>query len=131
MSPDRHINPSGLYFCNRVLDQLLTEQRNPASAGIDTRPTEEMLRIINDEDHKVAEAVRAVIPQIARAVDGIAAALRGGGRLFYIGTGTSGRLGVLDASECPPTYNVPPSTVQGVIAGGEPAPTRFSEGFQR
>jgi N-acetylmuramic acid 6-phosphate etherase len=110
-----------------VLDQLLTEQRNPASAGIDTLTTEEMLRIINDEDHKVAEAVRAVIPQIARAVDGIAAALRGGGRLFYVGAGTSGRLGVLDASECPPTYNVPPSTVQGVIAGGEPALTRSSE----
>jgi N-acetylmuramic acid 6-phosphate etherase len=110
-----------------VLDQLLTEQRNPASADIDTRTTDEVLRIINDEDQRVAPAVRDVIPQIARAVDGIAAALRDGGRLFYIGAGTSGRLGVLDASECPPTYNVSPSTVQGIIAGGESALTRSTE----
>jgi N-acetylmuramic acid 6-phosphate etherase len=110
-----------------MLEKLLTEQRNPASANIDALPTEEVLRIINEEDQKVAPAVAAVIPQIARAVDGIAERLRGGGRLFYIGAGTSGRLGVLDASECPPTFNVPPDLVQGIIAGGEAALVRSSE----
>ncbi len=78
-----------------------------------------MLRIINAEDHKVAEAVAGEIPAIARAVDAIVAAFRRGGRLFYIGAGTSGSLGVLDASECPPTFGVPPEMVQGIIAGGE------------
>ncbi len=109
------------------LDSLLTEQPNPASAGIDTVSTEEMLRIINGEDRKVAEAVGREIPNIARAVDVIVAAFEAGGRLFYIGAGTSGRLGVLDASECPPTFSVSPTMVQGIIAGGEPALTRSSE----
>src|SRR3974390_3117524 len=108
-------------------DRLLTEQPNPATADIDAVPTGEMLRIINSEDRKVAEAVAAEIPAIARAVDAIVAALEAGGRLFYIGAGTSGRLGVLDASECPPTFSVPPALVQGIIAGGEPALTRSSE----
>jgi N-acetylmuramic acid 6-phosphate etherase len=108
-------------------DHLLTEQPNPATAGIDAVPTEEMLRIINAEDRKVAEAVGREIPAIARAVDAIVAALERGGRLFYIGAGTSGRLGVLDASECPPTFSVPPDLVQGIIAGGEPALTRATE----
>ncbi len=110
-----------------MLEQLLTEQKNPASAAIDQISTEAMLRVINDEDKKVAEAVERAIPQIARAVDGIAAALERGGRLFYIGAGTSGRLGVLDAAECPPTYNVPKELVQGIIAGGESALTRSAE----
>lgn len=108
-------------------DHLLTEQPNPATAGIDAIPTEEMLRIINAEDRKVAEAVGREIPAIARAVDAIVAALENGGRLFYIGAGTSGRLGVLDASECPPTFSVPADLVQGIIAGGEPALTRATE----
>jgi len=97
---------------------LLTEQPNPASAGIDKLSTEEMLRVINEEDRKVAESVTAELPNIARAVDGIARAFESGGRLFYIGAGTSGRLGVLDASECPPTFSVPGDLVQGIIAGG-------------
>src|SRR5438552_2953922 len=106
---------------------LLTEQPNPASAHIDKLSTEEMLRVINDEDRKVAESVTAELPNIARAVDGIAEAFENGGRLFYIGAGTSGRLGVLDASECPPTFSVPPDLVQGIIAGGESALSRATE----
>jgi N-acetylmuramic acid 6-phosphate etherase len=109
------------------LHSLLTEQQNPASAAIDAVPTEEMLRIINQEDCKVAEAVGREIPAIARAVDAIVAAFENGGRLFYIGAGTSGRLGVLDASECPPTFSVPPEMVQGIIAGGESALSRATE----
>jgi len=110
-----------------MLNELLTEQTNPASEGIDARPTEEILRIINAEDHKVAPAVAAEIPKIARAVDLIVDRLSRGGRLFYIGAGTSGRLGVLDASECPPTFRVPPEMVQGIIAGGEAALARSTE----
>ena len=110
-----------------MLEKLLTEQQNPASAAIDALSTEEMLRVINAEDRKVAEAVEREIPAIARAVDAIAAALQSGGRLFYIGAGTSGRLGVLDASECPPTFGAAPETVQGIIAGGEPALSRATE----
>ena len=109
------------------LDSLLTEQPNPASACIDALSTEDMLRIINQEDRKVAEAVGREIPAIARAVDAIVAAFERGGRLFYIGAGTSGRLGVLDASECPPTFSVPPEMVQGIIAGGEAALSRATE----
>lgn len=95
-----------------------TEQTNPNTTEIDRLPTLEALRIINAEDKKVAEAVEKVLPAVARAVDGIAERLERGGRLFYTGTGTSGRLGVLDASECPPTFGVSPDLVQGVIAGG-------------
>ncbi|HYO84781.1 MAG TPA: N-acetylmuramic acid 6-phosphate etherase [Bryobacteraceae bacterium] len=113
-----------------MLEHLITEVRNPASSNIDTLPTEEALRIINDEDARVPASVRAAIPQIAKAVDAVAGALGAGGRLFYFGAGTSGRLGVLDASECPPTYSVPPHLVQGVIAGGEPALTRAVEGVE-
>ena len=86
-----------------------------------------MLRVINAEDHTVADAVEREIPAIARAVDAIVAAFKNGGRLFYIGAGTSGRLGVLDASECPPTFGVPPEMVQGIIAGGEAALSRAAE----
>jgi len=109
------------------LDNLLTEQRNPASRDIDSLPTLEMLRIINREDQKVAEAVAEEIDHIATAVDSIVAAMGRGGRLFYIGAGTSGRLGVLDASECPPTFNVPADLVQGIIAGGSSALERATE----
>lgn len=109
------------------LGQLLTEQRNPASATIDTVSTVRMLEIINFEDQKVAMAVRDAIPQIARALDAIYERSKRGGRLFYMGAGTSGRLGVLDAAECPPTFNVSPEMVQGVIAGGEAALARATE----
>jgi N-acetylmuramic acid 6-phosphate etherase len=110
-----------------VLEKLLTEQPNPASTGIDALSTEEALRIINAEDQKVALAVQKEIPAIARAVEAAVAALSRGGRMFYIGAGTSGRLGVLDASEIPPTYSAPPDMVQGIMAGGERALTRASE----
>jgi N-acetylmuramic acid 6-phosphate etherase len=110
-----------------MFESLLTEQSNPASAHIDALPTEEMLRVINAEDGKVADAVGREIPAIARAVDAIVAAFERGGRLFYIGAGTSGRLGVLDAAECPPTFNAPPEMVQGIIAGGEAALGRATE----
>ncbi len=106
---------------------LITEARNAASQDIDLLDTEAMLRVINDEDRKVADAVAAELPAIAQAVDGIVAALLAGGRLFYIGAGTSGRLGVLDASECPPTFHVPADWVQGIIAGGESALSSATE----
>ena len=95
-----------------------TEQTNPNTAEIDKLPTLEALHIINREDKKVAEAIEMVLPAIARAVDEIVERLERGGRLFYTGTGTSGRLGVLDAAECPPTFGVSPDLVQGIIAGG-------------
>ena len=110
-----------------MLEKLLTEQSNPASASIDALPTEQVLCIINAEDKKVADAVEREMPSIARAVDAIVAAFHNGGRLFYIGAGTSGRLGVLDASECPPTFSVPPDLVQGIIAGGEAALSQATE----
>jgi N-acetylmuramic acid 6-phosphate etherase len=110
-----------------MLEHLLTEQSNPASEGIDARPTGEILRIINREDGKVADAVARELPSIARAVDGIVESFALGGRLFYIGAGTSGRLGVLDAAECPPTFGVPPEMVRGIIAGGEAALARATE----
>jgi N-acetylmuramic acid 6-phosphate etherase len=110
-----------------MFENLLTEQPNPASEGIDTLPTLEVLRIINCEDRKVADAVAQELTSVAQAVDAIVNAFEHGGRLFYIGAGTSGRLGVLDAAECPPTFNVSPEMVQGVIAGGEPALARATE----
>jgi len=109
------------------LEALLTEQVNPASRDIDTLPTAEVLRIINEEDQKVASAVAAEIPQIAQAVERIVDAIRKGGSLFYIGAGTSGRLGVLDAAECPPTFNVAPDLVQGIMAGGDAALAKSTE----
>jgi len=110
-----------------LLDKLLTEQVNPASENIDALPTQQVLEIMNAEDHKVADAVALVIPDIVRAVDAIVEAFRAGGRLFYIGAGTSGRLGVLDASECQPTFNVDAGLVQGIMAGGEAALSRATE----
>lgn len=103
------------------LSRIATEQRNPRTAEIDTVDTTEMLHIINGEDARVAPAVAEQIPNIAKAVDGIVDRIRSGGRLIYIGAGTSGRLGVLDASECPPTFNTPPELVVGIIAGGDHA----------
>src|SRR2546429_8968357 len=105
----------------------VTEQENPRTAQISSLPTEEILRLMNKEDARVAGAVAQVLPEITRAVDGIVARLDQGGRLFYIGTGTSGRLGVLDASECPPTFGVSPDMVQGIIAGGYDACYRAVE----
>jgi len=109
------------------LDQLLTEQPNPASARIDELPTDKVLEIINNEDRRVADSITSELPHIAQAVDAIVNAFQAGGRLFYIGAGTSGRLGVLDAAECPPTFNVSPDLVQGIIAGGESALSRATE----
>ena len=112
------------------LKKLDTEQRNPSSANIDRLSTEEMVRLINREDHRCAEAVALVLPEIARSVDLIEGQLRRGGRLFYAGAGTSGRLGVLDAAECPPTYGVPPDLVTGLIAGGPSAFLKAVEGAE-
>jgi N-acetylmuramic acid 6-phosphate etherase len=109
------------------LATLTTEARNPATAHIDELPTLEMLRLINEEDAKVAAAVAAVLPETAQAIDAISERFQHGGRLFYIGAGTSGRLAVLDASECPPTFSVPPTLVQGLIAGGDSALRQSSE----
>jgi len=110
-----------------MLENLLTEQPNPASASIDALATEDMLRVINAEDRTVADAVASQIPAITRAVDAIVAGFRQGGRLMYIGAGTSGRLGVLDAAECPPTFNADAGLVQGILAGGERALARATE----
>lgn len=110
--------------------ELTTEKINPATAHIDECTTLEMVALINAEDKKVALAVEKVLSEVARAVDAIAERLSRGGRLFYIGAGTSGRLGVLDASECPPTFGVSPELVQGLIAGGESALIRAVEGAE-
>jgi N-acetylmuramic acid 6-phosphate etherase len=109
------------------LAQLATEARNPASGHLDSISTAEMVRVLHNADHEAVDAVDAVLPQVAAAIDGIVARLEAGGRLFYLGAGTSGRLGVLDASECPPTYNVPAEMVQGLIAGGDVALRRSVE----
>jgi N-acetylmuramic acid 6-phosphate etherase len=101
------------------LSRVSTEQRNPLTAEIDNVDTTQMLQIINAEDARVPGAVAAQIPAIAKAVDVIVDRIRNGGRLVYIGAGTSGRLGVLDASECPPTFSTPPELVVGLIAGGD------------
>jgi len=110
-----------------TLGRLPTEARNPASEHLDELSTLEMLGLINAEDAKVAGAVRAELGNVARAVDAIAERFRRGGRLFYIGAGTSGRLGVLDASECPPTFSVSADLIQGLIAGGDSALRLSSE----
>src|SRR5215472_14524852 len=109
------------------LATLTTEARNPRTTHIDQLSTLEMLTVINEEDQTVPRAVATQLPQIARAIDEIAARFEKGGRLFYMGAGTSGRLGVLDASECPPTFSVPPTLVQGLIAGGDTALRKSSE----
>lgn len=103
------------------LTSMITESRNPASADIDSLPTLDMLRVINREDQTVALAVEKTLPQVAQVVDAVAQAFSLGGRLIYMGAGTSGRLGILDASECPPTFGTPAEQVVGLIAGGHKA----------
>src|SRR5262249_34396899 len=109
---------------------MTTERRNPRSVDIDLFPTERMLKIINAEDALVAGTVAAAIPEIAKVVDLAVESIKAGGRMIYIGAGTSGRLAVLDAIECPPTFGVPPTWIQVVIAGGTKAFTRSEEGAE-
>ena len=113
-----------------MLDPRETERRNPRTASIDLATSLEIVDLINAEDHGVPEAVATQRKEIARAIDIAEKTFRAGGRLFYVGAGTSGRLGVLDASECPPTFGTPPEMVQGIIAGGLPALTRAQEGAE-
>ena len=105
----------------------VTEQENPRTRGLSSLPTAEVLRLMNEEDAGVAAAVGLVLPDVERVVEEVVKRLSAGGRLFYVGTGTSGRLGVLDASECPPTFGVPAELVQGIIAGGYDALYRATE----
>ena len=112
------------------LQKIATEQRNPNTVNIDTLSTLDMVKLINQEDHRVAEAVALVTDKIAEAVDVIAARLSTGGRLIYCGAGTSGRLGILDAVECPPTYSTDPETVQALMAGGYGAIFKAVEGAE-
>src|SRR5262245_46276622 len=113
-----------------MLDHLQTEGRNPSSTDLDELTALEIVRLMSAEDATVAAAVATQAEAIARAIDVIADRLRQGGRLVYAGAGTSGRLGVLDATECPPTFNAPPGQVVGVIAGGPEALTRAVEGAE-
>ncbi len=110
--------------------KLKTEAANPRTAGIDKMSTIEMVRVMNEENRRVPEAIDAELPHIAAAIDLIADALRAGGHLIYVGAGTSGRLGVVDASECPPTFGVGHDLVRGIIAGGEGAMFRAVEGAE-
>ncbi len=114
----------------KEISLLATEQNNPQTKDIDILPTELILRLINDEDKKVPFAVEKEIPNISRAVELIVDGLQKGGRLFYVGAGTSGRLGIVDASECPPTFGTNPEMVQGIIAGGKEAVFRAKEGAE-
>jgi N-acetylmuramic acid 6-phosphate etherase len=114
----------------RELSRLVTEQRNPRSRRLDRLTTSQALRLMNREDQRVPRAVGREIPRIAKAVDLIVERLLRGGRLFYVGAGTSGRLGVLDAAECPPTFGTPRTLVQGIIAGGRRALVRSIEGAE-
>jgi N-acetylmuramic acid 6-phosphate etherase len=113
-----------------AITKLGTEQRNKAALDLDLKSAFEIARIINREDQKIAAEVKKALPRIARAIDWIAAAIRSGGRLIYVGTGTSGRIAALDASECPPTFGVNGDLVQFRIAGGEPALAHASEGSE-
>src|SRR6185369_5481997 len=109
-------------------DQLpITEQENLNTSNLSSSSVVEIVRLMNDEDALVPSAISLVLPEVERAIEGIVARIRNGGRLFYIGTGTSGRLGVLDAAECPPTFGVSPDLVQAVIAGGYEACYRAVE----
>src|SRR5215472_17435890 len=112
------------------MDHLETEARNPASTNLDELTAIEIVRLMNAEDAKVAAAVASQAAAIARAIDVLAERLAAGGRLIYVGAGTSGRLGVLDATECPPTFSAPPGQVVGVIAGGPAAVTASVEGAE-
>lgn len=111
-------------------EKLVTEARNPDTLNIDNQSSLEIVELINREDAKVAAAIQRILPDIAKVVDSIVAAIQAGGRLFYLGAGTSGRIGILDASECPPTYGTDPELVQGLIAGGAQAIWRAVEGAE-
>jgi len=115
---------------SEFVDPRLTERRNPRTGGIDVAPPLQIVDLLNAEDRLVPEAVRAAREDIAVAMALVADAFAAGGRLLYVGAGTSGRLGVLDASECPPTFGTPPEMVVGIIAGGAPALTRSQEGAE-
>jgi N-acetylmuramic acid 6-phosphate etherase len=117
-------------FADVQRGHLLTEQANPRSADLDALSTRDLVAVFVEEDRRPQEAVAAAAPALTAAIDAIAERLRCGGRLFYLGAGTSGRLGVLDAAECPPTFCSPPELVQGVLAGGAPALLRSSEGLE-
>ena len=117
-------------FADVSRGHLLTEQANPRSSELDALSTAELVDVFVAEDLKPQQAVAQAAPALAQAIDAIAARLRKGGRLFYLGAGTSGRLGVLDAAECPPTFCSDPEMVQGVLAGGAPALLRSSEGLE-
>ncbi len=117
-------------FADVQRGHLLTEQANPLSADLDALSTRDLVAVFLEEDRRPQEAVAAAAPALSAAIDAIAERLRSGGRLFYLGAGTSGRLGVLDAAECPPTFCSPPELVQGVLAGGAPALLRSSEGLE-
>lgn len=110
--------------------KINTEKRNPNTTHIDKLPTPEMVALMHKESRRAFDAVEDILPEAAKAVDVIAAGFDNGGHLYYIGAGTSGRLGVLDASECPPTFGVDPSLVVGIIAGGDKALRRSSEGAE-
>ena len=114
----------------QTLSTLITEQRNPNSMNVDCLSALEIVQLMNEEDKQVSLAIEKCLPQIAQAVERIVAAFQQGGRLVYIGAGTSGRLGVLDASECPPTFGVSPEMVKGIIAGGERALRHPIEGAE-
>lgn len=113
-----------------TLDPRITEHRNPRSAQIDLATPDEIVALMNAEDRTVADAVASQQEEIAHAITVVEGVFRGGGRLFYVGAGTSGRLGILDASECPPTFGTDPEMVQGIIAGGPPAVFRSQEGAE-
>jgi N-acetylmuramic acid 6-phosphate etherase len=118
---------------NKIYDQikgLTTEQRNPRTRTIDLASTRDILHMINDEDRLVADAVSRAIPDVARVVDAVVSSFKRGGRLLYFGAGTSGRLGVIDAAECPPTFGVEPGMVEGVIAGGRDTVFLSKEGIE-
>ena len=116
---------------NRIMrNELTTEARNPHSENLDELSTEELVQLINREDAKVAAAVAEQTAQIAQAIDLVVDRMRSGGRLIYVGAGTSGRLGVLDAAECPPTFNADPEQVIGLIAGGHGALQHAVEGAE-
>ena len=114
----------------QTLSTLITEQRNPNSINVDSLSALEIVQLMNEEDKQVPLAIEKCLPQISQAVERIVAAFQQGGRLVYIGAGTSGRLGVLDASECPPTFGVSPEMVKGIIAGGEHALRHPIEGAE-
>jgi len=127
MNNEKNMNKNALL---QQLNQLITEQRNPNSMQLDSLSAQELVALINREDQQVALAVEKCLPQIALAVEKIVTAFERGGRLVYVGAGTSGRLGVLDASECPPTYGVKPEMVVGLIAGGDHALRHPIEGAE-